>query len=392
MSIPITYWLIFLFALGASVGSFLNVVVYRMPRDMSIIRPGSHCTSCKHPLAWYDNVPIIGWFLLRGRCRYCGAAFSVRYALVELFTALLFVLLFWAYFILRVREGMPGVTQGGWLIYGGHIFLLSALLASSLIDAEHWIIPLQVTYTVVIVAFILSMIWPYFLEPPAEKWWCLAPYASPVTGALALGGALGVVFSLLMLKYKLIKPSFAELDELEVQVRQTGTEPAQININIRREILREMIFLAPIGLCGGVVWAILTKAGIVVSWWETFLVGQKWSAGLLGSVYGYMIGAAVVWITRILGTLAFGREAMGLGDVHLMGAVGAMLGWISPTIAFFVAPFMGLGWAVARLVLHRTREIPYGPFLSLASLLVMILHDPMINYFFEMLAPQRLLP
>jgi leader peptidase (prepilin peptidase)/N-methyltransferase len=119
---------------------------------------------------------------------------------------------------------------------------------------------------------------------------------------------------------------------------------------------------------------------------------QKWLTGLLGSVFGYMIGAAVVWATRILGSLAFGKEAMGLGDVHLMAAVGAVLGWASPTIAFFVAPFIGLGWAVARLLLHKEREIPYGPFLSVATLIVMIWHDPIVNYFLQAFTPQQLLP
>jgi prepilin signal peptidase PulO-like enzyme (type II secretory pathway) len=233
LGVPITIWLIFLFALGASVGSFLNVVVYRMPRDLSIVRPGSHCPACKHSLAWYDNLPIIAWFMLRGRCRYCQAPFSIRYPLVELFTALLFVMLFWAYFILKVREGMPGLNQGGYLIYGGHIFLLGALLASSLIDAEHWIIPLQVVYAVVLVALALSMIWPYFIDTSLEEQWRVIPYATPKTAALALGAALGMGLSLLLLRFKVLKRSFAEVDEAEEQARKEGKEPPDIPVNIQ---------------------------------------------------------------------------------------------------------------------------------------------------------------
>ena len=136
----------FLFALGAIFGSFINVIVYRIPRDLSIVKPGSHCTSCNTPIKFYDNIPILSWFILRGHCRHCQAKFSIRYALVELFTGLLFVFLFYAYFIQGVREGVPALNNGGWMVYSGHIILLVVLLISSLIDAENWFIPMSVVY------------------------------------------------------------------------------------------------------------------------------------------------------------------------------------------------------------------------------------------------------
>ena len=101
---------------------------------------------------------------------------------------------------------------------------------------------------------------------------------------------------------------------------------------------------------------------------------------LLG-LFGYFIGCAVVWATRILGTLAFGKEAMGLGDVHLMGAAGSVVGPIMVVIAFFIAPFFGLGWALFQMFFKKTRQIPYGPFLSLAVFTVMIFHDWIWNRF-----------
>ena len=84
-----------LFALGASIGSFLNVVVYRLPLRISLIEPGSHCPACKHRIRWFDNVPILGWLMLRGRCRDCSAKISVRYPIVEAITAVLFLALGW---------------------------------------------------------------------------------------------------------------------------------------------------------------------------------------------------------------------------------------------------------------------------------------------------------
>ena len=82
----------FLFILGAALGSFYNVVIYRLPRNISIISPSSHCPNCGKKIKWYDNIPIISYFLLKGKCRYCGHSISIRYPLVEAFTGILAVL------------------------------------------------------------------------------------------------------------------------------------------------------------------------------------------------------------------------------------------------------------------------------------------------------------
>ncbi|MBN1765492.1 MAG: prepilin peptidase [Sedimentisphaerales bacterium] len=390
MIIPDSIWMIFLFALGAIVGSFLNVVVYRIPRELSIVRPGSFCPSCRHPIVWYDNIPILAWFYLGGKCRHCGAGFSIRYALVEFLTAVLFVGLYWAYFRMGVRRVLPAFEQGGWLVYAGHIILLCVLFASSLIDGEHWIIPLSISYTAAVAGCLLSMFWPYWQTSPESQYWQIIPYASAKSGACALGAFLGLIIGIILLNAGLIKRSFVQLLEMEEANRQSGdketsNKPVEddIEINIRQEMFYEIVFLMPSVVLGLIFMWILGSDGRIGQWWQQVIVQQKWLAGLLGSVFGFMIGGGVVWATRILGSLSFGREAMGLGDVHLMAAVGAVLGWVSPTIAFFVAPFFGLGWAVMRLVLHRSREIPYGPFLSMGTVVVMLLHDPIVDYFVQ---------
>src|SRR4051794_7900652 len=94
-------FIFFLFAFGACVGSFLNVVVWRLPRGESLVRPGSHCPKCSHPLAWYDNLPVVGWIALRGKCRYCRAPISPRYPIVEFITGALFILYYVTFFILQ---------------------------------------------------------------------------------------------------------------------------------------------------------------------------------------------------------------------------------------------------------------------------------------------------
>src|ERR1700691_5714051 len=79
------------FLAGLLIGSFLNVCIYRMPRDISVVRPRSHCPHCRHTIAWYDNIPVLSFFLLRARCRHCLAAIPPRYALVEISTGLAFL-------------------------------------------------------------------------------------------------------------------------------------------------------------------------------------------------------------------------------------------------------------------------------------------------------------
>lgn len=109
---------------------------------------------------------------------------------------------------------------------------------------------------------------------------------------------------------------------------------------------------------------------------------------LAGVLLGYLVGGGVVWAVRVLGSLAFGKEAMGLGDVHLMAAVGACLGWIDSVLAFFGAAFVGLTWWVLGLVLGGAakRAMPYGPYLAVSTLLVLALR-PLIERGLGLLLP-----
>src|SRR5437667_8300435 len=118
--------------LGLAMGSFLNVVIHRVPRKESVVRPRSHCPRCGSRLADRDNVPVLSWVLLRGRCRDCGEPISVRYPLVELATAGLFV-------AAALRFGLDWALPA-------YLVLFAALLAISVIDLEHYIIPNRIVY------------------------------------------------------------------------------------------------------------------------------------------------------------------------------------------------------------------------------------------------------
>lgn len=139
---------ILVFLLGSVIGSFLNVVIYRLPREKSIVKPASACPGCGKPIRFYDNIPIISYVLLRGNCRACNANISIRYPIVELITGILFLLLY--------RE--LGLTFE-LLVF---IVFVSLLIAISFIDLDFQIIPDILSIGGVITGFLLAVIRPFF--------------------------------------------------------------------------------------------------------------------------------------------------------------------------------------------------------------------------------------
>ncbi|WP_223636809.1 A24 family peptidase [Corallococcus sp. EGB] len=136
-------FILFLFILGLCIGSFLNVVIARVPEGLSIVRPGSRCPKCGHVLSWYENIPVLSWLGLRGRCRGCGAPISPRYVLVELLTGLLFLACLkrfdWTYAL------VPALVL---------VFLLVPL---TFIDLEHWILPFSLTVPGIVAGVLLAI-------------------------------------------------------------------------------------------------------------------------------------------------------------------------------------------------------------------------------------------
>lgn len=137
--------LLFIVPFGCSVGSFLNVVVYRLPANLSLISPPSRCPSCLHPLGKTENVPVLGWLWLRGKCRWCQTSISPRYPLVEAFTGLLFSAIFW-------RFGWQWQTVGYWV-------LVSFLIALTLIDWDTMLLPGSLTKSGLVVGLGFHVLW-----------------------------------------------------------------------------------------------------------------------------------------------------------------------------------------------------------------------------------------
>ena len=370
---PLLIWLIFVVVAGACVGSFLNVVIYRLPEGKSIVTPPSACPRCGHRLAWYDNIPVVGWLMLRGRCRYCRAPISVQYPLIEAATAALFGGLFAAYYLtdLRPELALAGPTET-WPVLLVHLVLVAGLVAATLIDARLYIIPLQIPWLVTVVAIVVlpSAVW--------MGWQAATPGVVPVMGPAALATATGALAGLgaavVLLIAGVLPRSF---DEPEDEQAETP-EQWLAHPHPRREVLKELLFLALPGAGALLGWLLLTPAlpGVLPD-----------ALAVLGGVaMGYLAGGALVWGVRVLGTLAFGKEAMGLGDVHLLAAIGAVLGALESVFVFFAAPFLGLAVILVVTLLssvagRQVRVIPYGPYLAAAAVFVMIFREPVIDFF-----------
>lgn len=192
LALPAALACAFTAMLGAIIGSFLNVVIHRLPRGESIVFPNSRCPGCGEAIKAYDNIPIISYLILRGRCRNCGTHISARYPAVEAFTAALYALVYW-------RDGLT-------FALGFDLVFVTLLVALLFIDAEHMILPNALTYPGLVFALIARLALPYLMGVPhfddipllqhgaLAGWplWAVSLFGAGL-GALAGGGSLWVM-------------------------------------------------------------------------------------------------------------------------------------------------------------------------------------------------------
>jgi leader peptidase (prepilin peptidase)/N-methyltransferase len=312
--LPVILWTFWTFVLGICVGSLLNVCIVRLPLEKSILWPSSHCGSCLRPIRWHDNIPLLSYWLLRGRCRNCGASFSIRYFFVELGTGIGFAGLFLLEIIANVhdlpflRNRQWDIRNGwipwqAWVFFGHHALLLSLLIIASACDLAGRVIPLSVTMFGTGVGLLLAILFPWpwpnslatanVIPPAGTPWWLAAPgdigqglYPWPVWGPLPASMPLG----------------------------------------------------GPL-------------------------------AGLATGVAGILVGTWMLRLVRALFTRGLGQEALGLGDADLMMMAGAFLGWQPVVVAFFVGAIVTLGFAIAQLVINKDNSLPFGPGLAAGTVI-----------------------
>ncbi|MGN0844276.1 MAG: prepilin peptidase [Kiritimatiellia bacterium] len=294
--------------LGACIGSFLNVCIYRIPLDQSVVRPRSHCMKCGKLIPWYHNIPVVSYFVLRGKCSSCGEPFSFRYAAIELLTAFLFLAVFclcppsgssppFGFFPLYNPETPPleafrlmGLIPVYWLFVSG-------LIIGTFIDFDHFILPDSVTIGGMVAGLILSTILP----------------------------------------------------ELQMSFLPGITADGTLSINAVR--------------C------------------HSALAGLKASA--IGLAAGFVplqtIRLLATWIFRKRGRIAPDEYAMGFGDIKLVGAIGAFLGWQAAIFSIFAAAALGTLVSIPMLLAKKRQlldRIPFGPYLSAAALVWLFWSDP----------------
>lgn len=265
--------------LGACIGSFLNAVIYRLPREcLSIVRPRSLCPRCGGQIAWYDNLPVISWLLLRGACRRCRARIPVRYPLIEIGTSVAFVAL-----ALHVvgAGGLedPAHAVRGWLYFFIHASILSTLIALTFIDIDHRILPDELTKGGLVVGLAFATFVPEIMPPHV-------------------------------------------LTRIEVAGKPIAAH-----------------------------------------------VGQN-IAGLLEGIAGAALGGGALWAIGRIGSRVTRKEAMGLGDVKLLAAIGAVTG-IWCFLALMLASVLGAVIGLALRVLRGDRYVPFGPYLAAGALLTL---------------------
>lgn len=385
-------WGVFVFLAGACIGSFLGALAYRWPRGYSIFSPlFSFCPACRERLSWWANLPIIGYLLVRARCTRCRAPVSPRYMVIELVTAGLFLLVFWFFF--AYADGPLHDLDSTIHLLGllTRLVLLSLLVGIALIDGEFGFVPLMLSIPPIIFGPIAAAglathdLWLPMLTFAAARE--LGPAIAGATAGLLLANVL-VWTGWLRRSYRIAPQTearFAERDALlfeladrlgfdrvltEEQYQHLLKElPAEFAnmqepvFNDRREMLWELAFLA-FPLAGAVA------AGL---WWPApnWMLLPEVRAGL-GSLLGLLLGGLVVWYVRIIFTLMLGRAAMGMGDVHLLAGVGAVLGWFGAVLAFLLGPVVAVFALILRRSMQFTQPVPFGPWLCVGAVVAML--------------------
>ncbi len=428
---------IFVWLLGLCVGSFLNVVVYRLPRDLSVAEPRwSFCPTCRRTLSWIENLPLLSWLLQAGRCRGCRQPISPQYPLVEACTGLAFVLAYHALFLADAWSALtePALPRDAALLLAW-LILIAALVATTAMDIVSYLVDIRVAdlatlggvlclaawprpevtaslpaalSAAAVAAFLVSIVRLYLIPTPPPEPPPSEPESAPedeprpprssygpgilfllgllVAAALAatapglapadgqLSRIAGIGLALLLLTIVIAaSPPRDADDELHEQIEEESS-------GARRMVLGELGWLLP-------MIAAATVAGLLVAWvpaaerfWSACLAwspgGFNPVAGASFAMHGAMTAALAGWVLRIGFTLALGREAFGVGDIYILAAAGACAGWQIALLGFLLAIGIALLVWLLLLVTKPTAMIALVPPLALGFVAALLAYRP----------------
>jgi leader peptidase (prepilin peptidase) / N-methyltransferase len=342
-------WLVPAFLIGACIGSFLNVVIYRLPLGMSVNQPKrSFCPHCKQPIPLWLNFPLVSWLWLRGKCKECRAPISFRYFGVELLTALLFTAVWWLFAPLAIAVVIPL-----WVLVG-------VLVSVTFIDAEHLIIPSSLTWGGTAVGLLACGLWPQLsvLGGEAGNIWA-GLKASAIGWTVGFLGLWAVV--------ELGKMAFGKKAlKFDQPVAWSLKEPSNDTDPILFIISDEQIPW----------WDIFSRKQdkLLIETTAIDLNGESVPAGslIIRELEIELPGGAIHKLENVKSLAGMAtrtvipREAMGMGDVHLLGMIGAFFGWTGVFFSLFAASVFAI---IAALIgrIGFGRQLPFGPFLALGA-------------------------
>jgi leader peptidase (prepilin peptidase)/N-methyltransferase len=345
------------FLMGAGIGSFLNVVIYRLPLDMSVNEPRrSFCPSCKKQIPWYRNIPLFSWLALKGKCADCGSVISVRYFLVELLVAVLFYVTFRVY-------GGPWHEISAWgpVVLAYWVFI-ALLVSGTFIDLEHFILPHQITIGGTVAGILLAFWAPSIVEQEEHQMGILASFLAAFLGL----GLLWSVVELGKLAFGRLNVKFEKPEAFAI-FEAGPDDPPALNFGEEKLSWEEIFTRASDRLqitctelkAGGKAWAnVLAEITM-----ETLTV--KTDAKDKGGE-----AFALEGVERIEGQatqITIPREAMGFGDVLFIAMIGAFTGWKGVLFTIFAASIIGTLFAVFPRFIGKqdwASRIPFGPYLA----------------------------
>jgi len=381
--LPPAFFALAALVFGLLVGSFLNVVIYRVPRGESIIYPGSHCGSCGASVKAYDNIPLLSYALLGGRCRACKAKFSAIYPAVELLTGLLFLAV-----MLKSGPTWEAIAE---------LWFVAVIVALIFIDARHKLLPDVITYPAFVIALVpiaellrLNELRQFTLQaiinPPPALF--VSPFGLPVstTQAVWVGVILlamaAPLFWLIGWIDEILFSKYFQWEE-EKQTETTSEEMAAERAAQRR-YNRVIYGTMAAGALLAAAWAVIGYQSLSN---DNFSF-QLAYADLCHSAFGALVGGGIVWLLRTLYFYTRGAEGMGLGDVKMMAVVGAFLGWQQAIIVLIIGSLLG---SIVGLVMARRSKqglktaLPFGIFLGIGALFALFGGTPLLNWYIGMM-------
>ncbi|MGA2174254.1 MAG: prepilin peptidase [Verrucomicrobiota bacterium] len=347
--VPFQFWTLCFFVFGAVAGSFLNVCICRLPRGESVVRPPSHCPHCGYTIPWHLNIPLVTWLWLRARCAHCGREISVRYFLVELLTATVFASCW-----LRFGHASAGLAA----VY---CLFIAGLIAAAFIDLEHFIIPDEITIGGMVAGGLLALLVPAtHLRFPF-----LLPARTPVAGmresllGMAVGAAL--IYAILRLgkllfgRYKLHFAPPTRLLFTETTLHLPG-----------QDIPYEELFYRP----NDTIQLEAEQVELIDRCYRKVEIRLQPRQLRIGQ--DAFEPEKVPHMEAVADHIVLPREAMGLGDVKFMAAIGAFLGWPAVVYSLALSSIIGSLVGVALILLRKrdwSARLQYGPFIALAAVI-----------------------